>query len=370
MTSQMSNTKRSRHNRWSGAMLLCFLLLSCGSPSPQSGGQASGQVSGQTSKQLDGASADTEPALLISEPVISEPVISESTANEQAGSKQADIQQPALQAVPPEGIDSLSENELSYFQQMGPLEYAARLGGVPEQGAWRVRLRLYPQDTGEPDGFTYQVKMEHFNLSPALYDELASSYGPENVDPSLNNSDPHETFQLTFFPIMGIAADFLAEETQIGQLPIGSPAPTCAFGTSCGALSVPSEYEPSANSLAVTLESAPWTSNGEDSEVLYDLVRSLAKQAGWLEGDGAQSQWRQPEMPEGISDERPWVEVQVDSYLGNGDGYGAQWIERVSDDSVQAVVHRVLAVRGSAIASEGVICNRGEDAGELRDICP
>lgn len=346
-------------------MLLCFLLLSCGSPSARSNAQITGQTPEQASEQLDDTSVDAEPALLISEPVISE-----STANEQAGSKQADIQQPALQAVPPEGIDSLSENELSYFQQMGPLEYAARLGGVPEQGAWRVRLRLYPQDTGEPDGFTYQVKMEHFNLSPALYDELASSYGPENVDPSLNNSDPHETFQLTFFPIMGIAADFLAEETQIGQLPIGSPAPTCAFGTSCGALSVPSEYEPSANSLAVTLESAPWTSNGEDSEVLYDLVRSLAKQAGWLEGDGAQSQWRQPEMPEGISDERPWVEVQVDSYLGNGDGYGAQWIERVSDDSVQAVVHRVLAVRGSAIASEGVICNRGEDAGELRDICP
>lgn len=341
-------------------MLLCFLLLSCGSQNPQSNPQVSGQIADQASDQSEEASAEGTPIRLISE----------QTADEQAASKQAEFHQPALQSVPPEGIDSLSESELSYFQQMGPLEYAARLGGVPDQEAWRVRLRLYPQDIGEPDGFTYQVKMEHFNLSPTLYDELVSSYGAENVEPSLNNSDPHETFQLTFFPIMGIAADFLAEETQLGQLPVDSPAPICAFGTSCSALYVPSEFGQSANSLGITLESAPWASNGADSEVLHDLVRSLAKQAGWLEGDGAQSQWRQPEMPEGISDERPWVEVQVDNYIGNGDGYSAQWIERVSDDSIRAVVHQVTTVRGSAMASEGVICNRGEGAGELREICP
>ncbi|MEM6599678.1 MAG: hypothetical protein AAF635_16190, partial [Cyanobacteria bacterium P01_C01_bin.69] len=42
----------------------------------------------------------------------------------------------SLNSVPPNGLDSLSEPDWRYFQSMGPLEYAARLGGVPNVPTW------------------------------------------------------------------------------------------------------------------------------------------------------------------------------------------------------------------------------------------
>ncbi|MEL6333895.1 MAG: hypothetical protein AAFQ76_15040, partial [Cyanobacteria bacterium J06626_26] len=69
--------------------------------------------------------------------------------------------------VPPNGFDSLDEAGFRYFQTMGPLEYAARLAGTPDVPTWRVRLRLVPE--WQHSNLIYQVRVDHYNLSPLLY---------------------------------------------------------------------------------------------------------------------------------------------------------------------------------------------------------
>ena len=114
----------------------------------------------------------------------------------------------SLSQVPPSGLETLDESAFRYFQAMGPLEYAARLGGIPDMPVWRVRLSFLPVQQGTD--LLYQVKVDHFNMSPALYDSLVSSYGEENVEPGLANDVPHHHIDLEFVPVMNVAADWLA----------------------------------------------------------------------------------------------------------------------------------------------------------------
>ncbi|MEM7797450.1 MAG: hypothetical protein AAF579_23710, partial [Cyanobacteria bacterium P01_C01_bin.118] len=139
----------------------------------------------------------------------------------------------SLNQVPPNGIDTLDEDAFRYFQAMGPLEYAARLGGMPDVPTWRVRLQLYPVWQGAD--MLYQVKVDHFNMSPALYDSLVSSYGEENVDPSLANNEPHQHISLEFLPVMNVAADWLSDSTQVAESDV-IVNPTCGLGTGCAEL--------------------------------------------------------------------------------------------------------------------------------------
>lgn len=274
-----------------------------------------------------------------------------------------------LQIVPPDGLNSLSEPGLRYFQAMGPLEYAARLSGVPATPAWRVRLRLYPQDTGEPDGFTYVVKVDHYNLSRALYEEVVSSYGVANTDPSLNDQTAHQHLELAFIPIMNVAAEFLPESTQVTQSAVETNPQDCGIGIPCAALRNENNAEWTTENT-IQLDAAPWET---EIEPLYALTRALAQQAGWLQTDAISGQWVPGEIPEGVSQERPWVEVLVENYAGNGGGYMAEWVEPIADDSVSRIVHRINyfpEMHTEAFATQGFICARGEAAGQIRSLCP
>lgn len=279
----------------------------------------------------------------------------------------------SLSPVPPNGIESLTPEGLKYFQGMGPLEYAARLAGEPAVPTWRVRLRLIPQDTGEPDGFAYLVKTDHYNLSPALYDSLVASYG-DNADPSLNDDSPHQSFQLTFAPVMSIAADWLSDRTQFSRFPVtdNPPCDTAAqFQLGCAELFSPLQEDAWKDMGVVSVEAAPWD---EGFNPLYGMVRMLAQQAGNLEAGGNAAFWVDGEIPEGSGEARPWVEVLIDNYAGNGGGYQGFWIERAADDSISSVIHHVYyggvgtSVEGRA--SRAVVCRRGDAAGQIRPICP
>ena len=268
-----------------------------------------------------------------------------------------------LQQVPPNGLESLDEKGFRYFQTMGPLEHATRLGGIPDTPTWRVRVRLYP--VWQTSEFLYHVKLDHYNLSPALYQALVDSHGAENVDPSLNSTTPHLNIGLEFLPVMNMAADWLPASTQIEQS-VFDTATTCGLGLDCTAIEEPNNST-WATETTIDMDVAPWDS---DNEPLYMLVRALAKQAGWLQED-----WILPnEIPEGISAERPWVEVLVTNYAGNGGGYLATWIEHTADDSIRSIVHQIyyeatwMDMSGSA--STGYVCSRGRGAGEIRPVCP
>lgn len=271
-----------------------------------------------------------------------------------------------VQAVPPNGWDNFNETEFRYFQTMGPLEYATRLSGIPTTPAWRIRLQLYPLYI--QSDFAYGVRVDHFNLSPALYQEVSSNYGVVNTDPSLNDQTTHQHIEMTFVPIMGIAAELIPEFTLFSHSSVASN-PLCAEGLGCASLRYGDAAEWASDST-IQLEAAPWET---EIEPVFAMTRTLAKQAGWLQTNNGYDQWNHGEIPEGSSAERPWVEVFVENYIGNGGVYFAEWTERVADDSVSAIVHRVYYfpnAEGEAQAYTGYICARGEDAGKIRSICP
>ena len=283
----------------------------------------------------------------------------------QAETLASSSEQPSIELrdVPPNGIDTLNQSDFGYFQTMGPLEYAARLGGVPDVPVWRVRLRFYP--TWQNSELVYQVQVDHYNLSSTLYNSLISSYGVDNVDPSLDNTTPHQHLSLEFLPVMNVAADWLPDSTQTHQSDV-TTNPICGLGLGCTALEEPDESAWT-NETTLSLETAPWD---QDNEPLYMMVRALAKKAGWLPNG-----WVLPnEIPEGINTERPWVEVLITNYAGNGGGYMAQWIEHMADDSVRATVHQLyydsawMEMEGSA--STGYICGRQTSTEEIRALCP
>ncbi|MBV5259761.1 hypothetical protein FLX56_15195 [Synechococcus moorigangaii CMS01] len=276
---------------------------------------------------------------------------------------------PALIAQVPTPA-SLSPEGLRYFQNMGPLEYAARLGGIPDLPAWRVRLRLGPPTLidGGREQFN-PVMVDHYNLSPILYQELADSYGADNADPSLNERSPHRAWSFTFMPIMGIAAELLPEYTESQTFPFESKTnESCDFVGNCTDLSfLDFGGDDWRESTLLSPEQAPWES---ESQGLYIVVRALAQQAGWYDSTLG---WLPPtEVPEGTSDTRPWVEVFVDSYPGNGGGYQGVWLERAADDSVQQVVYGAYyePTNPQIFTFESYRCRRTSPPGSLALLCP
>jgi len=311
-----------------------------------------------------------------------EPVMSADSASPAAaeGSEAGDVAEigeaaiASLNSVPPGGAESLTPGGLSYFQGMGPLEYATRLTGEPDFPTWRVRLQLIPQDTGERDGFSYLVKNDHYNLSPALYNSLVASYG-DNADPSLNDTRPHQGFLLSFMPIMSIAADWRKESTQFTQFPLEEDIACDTIAElqlKCAELMgrqiEDGKWEEAGR---VSVDAAPWES---EKAPLHSVVRILAQSAGKLKGSGNAAFWTNGEISESAFNLSPWVEVIVDNYPGNGGGYQGLWVERVDDDSISSVVHHVyydgVGTEAQGLLRKGVVCRRGENAGKIQTSCP
>jgi hypothetical protein len=246
--------------------------------------------------------------------------------------------------------------------------WAPCLGGVPDLPAWRVRLRfLPPTDAGQDQLNT--VLVDHYNLSPALYQDVADSYGAENADPNLNVRSPHQAWSFTFMPIMNVAAELLPDYTRSQTFPFESKVgESCDFVGNCLDLSF-LDFGGDAwrTSASLVPTPAPWES---EPEGIYALVRALAQQAGWY--DPAMGWLLPQETPEGISDTRPWVEVFIDNYPGNGGGYQGVWLERVADDSVQQMVYGIFydPVNPEIFTFESSRCHRTSPPGSLSPRCP
>jgi hypothetical protein len=274
-----------------------------------------------------------------------------------------------LQSVFPEDIAQPNQLDLAYFQGMGPLEHAVRLTGIPTTPAWRIRLRLYPENTGRRDGFSYRVKVDHYNLSPALYRDVVSAYGKENADPSLNNTTPHQHIQMIFRPVMNVVADFDPTSLKRSQSNATQNPRDCRLVSGCADLFTDLADSQWGSEQERNLVRAPWE---QKPNSVYAMVRGLSVQAGKLKLNGNEMVWRDGEIPEGVSQDRPWIEVLIDNYSGNAGGYQAYFVIRAADDSIMASVFRMYTdggMVGNAIASRAYICARGNEAGKLRAIC-
>ncbi|MEA5488852.1 hypothetical protein [Pseudanabaena sp. CCNP1317] len=342
-------------------LLLSFLMLSGCSKSDQVDGQVTAQAKTQAKTQVTAIANSTVQPSQIPKPLVTSQAVSTNLET----SKLKNLR---LQPVPPNGFHQLNEIGLKYFQGMGPLEYAVRLTGIPTTPAWRIRLRLYPSN--EKLGRSYRVKVDHYNLSPALYRDVVSAYGRENADPSLNNTTPHQHIQMVFIPVMNVAANFEESSLQQSQSSVTQNPRDCGLGFGCADLFNEADDSQWVNEQKLNLVRAPWEQMPNN---IYAMVRGLAEQSGKLQLNGDEMFWTDGEIPEGISSTRPWIEVLIDNYAGNGGGYQAHWIQRAADDSIRASAFRMYTderMEGNAIASRSYVCSRGNVAGKLRTRCP
>ena len=271
----------------------------------------------------------------------------------------------SMNKVPPKGRESLSETELTYYKELGPLQLAAHQLPLPQYPTWRLYFALYPRLDAEGILSGYQVKAHRINLSPLLYYSLVEEYGKENADPKLNNKTLSDQFTMPYQIVQTITADPL--EKAIKHVPNTLTKQACGLQLHCDQLwnDTPAKWS---KAKPIQLERAPWD---KQLNLPAALIRALAQQTNWLQKQGNIWQWVTPELPEGIDAKHPWVEVVIDNYTGNGGMMAADWIERVADDSVAQKVTRIMLgddeVNG--LAYQANRCARGNNK-TLLAICP
>jgi hypothetical protein len=260
---------------------------------------------------------------------------------------------PAVNKVPPKGVASLDAKGLSYYKELGPLQFAARQLPTPSYPTLRVNFALNAVLKDQVLS-GYKVEVERVNLSPLLYKDVVEEYGKENADASLNNKTPSDHYTLPYAIVQSITAEPLLKDIKIGKSQAKGKA--CGLQKDCAAMWVDDEgaWTPI---KTVTLERAPW-----EKSIHYPaaMIRALAQNTNWLQQHNKEWQWVTPELPEGLSAKRPWVEVTIDNYTGNGGMWAADWAERVMDDSVDRKLTRLIIGDGEKTGTiyRAYLCQR------------
>ena len=271
-----------------------------------------------------------------------------------------------------EKLESITQSEkaFTYMRDMGPLEHTLHVLKTPSFPVWRMRLRLYPLFSHKfPSQLGgYKVVTDMINLSYALHDMLIEQYGVKNVDPALKNSDPSKTYSLEYM-IMRTPATFLEESVDL-HYNVYLEEDTCGLQTSCIQLyeDVKGDW---GNETPVTLTKAPWE---QKITPLPSMLRVLAKKAGWVKKNGSLiEEWQAMEIPEGMRNTTPWLEVIIENHAGNGGGYLMTWSDLVSDDSIARTLYQITYDKATqipqAFIQSAVICARGNNTNKPTQMC-
>lgn len=279
----------------------------------------------------------------------------------------------------------------------------------PPYPVWRRVIRLQAdesnrdlsgtQGSGTAVTLHYQVQVVTLNRSQAVYAELVEAHGREHVDSRLN--DPSlSRVDMLHITVTGQGPS-QAATVQVRHLPTRSLAEPAAYRLACptapGALPCPDAEDLLApthgTARRVALEQAvPVTDWGAGRPFAPALMEAVLQAASWqhnlrgarlftgpeergplarqrskpLAGSGAQgaSNATQAQHLE-ITDTLPLNVLVVDSQIGNGGGRGASFSTAMADDSVQAVLHRVVAFDEQprqAFLQTVQVCARGKAA--------
>lgn len=255
--------------------------------------------------------------------------------------------------VPPKGVASLDAKGLSYYKELGPLQFAARQLPLPSYPTWRLNFAMQAVLKDQVlSGYT--VEAERVNLSPLLYQSVVEEYGKENAEPTLNNKSPSDHYTLPYAIVKSTTAEPVVKGIKVGKSQAKGKA--CGLQKDCTAMWVDDEGAWT-EVKTVTLEKAPW-----DKNIHYPaaMIRALAQNTNWLQLHNKEWQWVTPELPEGLSAKRPWVEVTIDNYTGNGGMWAADWAERVLDDSVDRKLTRLIVGDGEKMGTiyRAYLCQR------------
>ncbi len=264
-----------------------------------------------------------------------------------------------------------SEKAFTYMRDMGPLEHTLRVLKTPSFPVWRMRLRLYPifSDKFPSQLGGYKVVTDMINLSYALHDTLIEQYGVKNVDSTLKNSEPSRTYSLGYM-IMRTPATFLEESVDLQYNNIYLEGDTCGLQKSC--IQPYEEVKGDwGKETPMNLTKAPWE---QHIKPLPSMLRVLAKKAGWVKKNGPLiEKWQPMEMPEGMHNTTPWVEVIIENHADNGGGYLMTWSDLVSDDSIEKTLYHVYYDEASqssnALVQSAVLCARGKNTTNPTQMC-
>ena len=259
-----------------------------------------------------------------------------------------------------------AQKQFIYLRDMGPLEHALRILKEPRFPVWRVRMRLYPLMSEKFSGHIggYRVVVDRINLSYILHDSLIEQYGIKNVDPTLKNTEPSESYTLEYMIMRTPAA--LMEESLDLSYDVYLEDEECGLQKSCTKLQedVGGDW---GMASGTTLSKAPWEST---INTLPAMLRALEVKAGWLKNN----MWIPQEIPEGMNETTPWVEVVIENHVGNGGGYSMLWQDLVSDDSIAKTLNNIYYDEATQNAQadifSAVLCGRGENTSKPTQMCP
>ena len=264
------------------------------------------------------------------------------------------------------GKSAKTQKQFNYLRDMGPLEHALRILKEPSFPVWRVRMRLFavmsekfPSQLG-----SYRVVVDRINLSYALHDSLIEQYGIKNVDPTLKNTEPSESYTLEYMIMRTPAA--LIEESLDLRYDVYLEEEACGLKKSCTQLqeNVGGDW---GKASSTTISTAPWESK---VNTFPAMLRALEVKAGWLENDV----WSPQEIPEGMNETTPWVEIVIENHGGNGGGYSMLWQDLVSDDSIAKTLYSIyydeVTPNTQADLFSAVLCGRGDNTTRPTQLCP
>jgi hypothetical protein len=269
---------------------------------------------------------------------------------------------------------------------------------APTYPVWRRVIRLQADETvrdratSEGAGTVltrdYRMQAVTINRSESVYRALVLEHGREHVDRALNDTSPSRIDELRIKVIeqgpsqparvqvhKTLARKVSAREALQIACPTDSQALPCFDSDSLA-----SESPDTATSL--TREASQPIRAGRP--VVSELMETVLEMAGW------QQTLRGARLFIGPAEHSPSVSVTtgadagiqsftsqnilptnlmvVDSQSGNGGGVAVGWSEAVSDDSVRAVLHRVMAFDdhpGQAFTQTVQVCARGKAASGL-----
>ncbi|GEM_PF-3118059 len=261
-----------------------------------------------------------------------------------------------------------NQKSYAYFRDMGPLELTLRMLKEPLFPIWRLRLQLFPLFARNAPSTLrgYKVIADRINLSSSLYSTLCYANGEENVEPSLDNTQPSDRHTF-IYTIKENSTDFSEEDTK--EHTINPDMESCGLQVSCTQTweDIGGNW---GNDSKMTLNKAPWE---EDVLIAPAMVRALAKKANWIQKEGSKESWTLHDIPEGLTEQTPWIEVFIENYAGNGGEYLAQWHDMESDESITQTLYQIKYDGNEAnlaLSSFAVLCAKGQQQDIPLQICP
>lgn len=234
---------------------------------------------------------------------------------------------------------------------VGPLEKAM---WIADRAMPSVRTRtaiaygeMIHDDNGAPLAISF-IEVRHFNLGPAIRDQVAKDYGEENTAPVEQfGTGEHMAWRFIFQPLMNNSAVLVDASSRV--ISPKEAAKSDCTGRPCLDLYAgfdAIEWE----NIDGQVSAWPRLYSDQSDEVSTPAhaIAELAVFGYWANAESGQYQWTGGEHPEGARGSEPYRFIGIDRHLGQEASIDAIWRETLlNDDELAAISFRRAEVAGS-----------------------